>query len=41
MPASQAGAVLDENVYVGPWCLLGLVHLERDVLLGRDGACLE
>jgi acetyltransferase-like isoleucine patch superfamily enzyme len=30
---SQAGAVLDENVYVGPWCVLGLVHLERDVLL--------
>lgn len=30
---SQAGAVLDENVYVGPRCGLGLVHLERDVLL--------
>ena len=30
---SQSGAVLDENVYVGPWCVLGLVHLERDVLL--------
>ena len=30
---SQAGAILDENVYVGPWCVLGLVHLERDVLL--------
>lgn len=30
---SQAGAVLDENVYVGPRCQLGLVHLERDVLL--------
>jgi virginiamycin A acetyltransferase len=30
---SQAGAVIDENVYVGPHCHLGLVHLERDVLL--------
>jgi acetyltransferase-like isoleucine patch superfamily enzyme len=30
---SQPGAVLGENVYVGPRCLLGLVHLERDVLL--------
>lgn len=30
---SQAGARLDENVYVGPRCHLGLVHLERDVLL--------
>ncbi len=30
---SQAGAILDENVYVGPRCQLGLVHLERDVLL--------
>jgi virginiamycin A acetyltransferase len=30
---SQAGAVIDENVYVGPRCHLGLVHLERDVLL--------
>jgi acetyltransferase-like isoleucine patch superfamily enzyme len=31
---SQAGARLDESVYVGPRCHLGLVHLERDVLLG-------
>lgn len=31
---SKAGARLDENVYVGPRCHLGLVHLERDVLLG-------
>jgi acetyltransferase-like isoleucine patch superfamily enzyme len=31
---SQAGARLDANVYVGPRCHLGLVHLERDVLLG-------
>lgn len=30
---SQAGAILEENVYVGPRCMLGLVHLERDVLL--------
>jgi acetyltransferase-like isoleucine patch superfamily enzyme len=30
---SQPGALLDENVYVGPRCVLGLVHLERDVLL--------
>jgi virginiamycin A acetyltransferase len=30
---SQAGAQLDENVYVGPSCHLGLVHLENNVLL--------
>ena len=30
---SKAGARLDDNVYVGPHCHLGLVHLERDVLL--------
>ncbi|MGH9387887.1 MAG: acyltransferase [Vicinamibacterales bacterium] len=30
---SQAGAQIDANVYVGPRCHLGLVHLERDVLL--------
>lgn len=30
---SQPGAILDENVYVGPRCILGLVHLQRDVLL--------
>ena len=30
---SQTGARLDANVYVGPRCHLGLVHLERDVLL--------
>lgn len=30
---SQAGTSLDENVYVGPRCHLGLVHLQRDVLL--------
>ncbi|MBY0459606.1 MAG: acyltransferase [Gemmataceae bacterium] len=31
---SQPGAILEENVYVGPRCILGLVHLERDVLIG-------
>lgn len=30
---SQANARIDENVYVGPGCYLGSVHLERDVLL--------
>lgn len=30
---SQAGAILDENVYVGPHCHLGWVHLQRDVLI--------
>jgi virginiamycin A acetyltransferase len=30
---SQAGARLDDNVYVGSFCNLGLVHLERDVLI--------
>lgn len=30
---SRAGTRLDENVYIGPGCRLGLVHLERDVLL--------
>jgi virginiamycin A acetyltransferase len=30
---SQTGARLDANVYIGPRCHLGLVHLERDVLL--------
>ena len=31
---SQAGARIEDRVYVGPQCHLGLVHLERDVLLG-------
>jgi len=31
---SKAGARLDENVYVGPGCFLGLVHVEGDVLVG-------
>jgi virginiamycin A acetyltransferase len=30
---SQAGAHLDARVYVGPRCHLGLVHVERDVLI--------
>ena len=30
---SQSGARIDANVYVGPRCHLGLVHLERDVML--------
>ncbi|MCU0704087.1 MAG: acyltransferase [Fimbriiglobus sp.] len=30
---SQAGAVIEDRVYVGPRCHLGLVHLEVDVLL--------
>ncbi|MFM8272551.1 MAG: acyltransferase [Gemmata sp.] len=33
---SQPGAMLDENVYVGPRCILGLVHLERDALLASN-----
>jgi virginiamycin A acetyltransferase len=31
---SSARARLDENVYVGPRCHLGFVHLSRDVLVG-------
>ena len=30
---SKTGAIIDDHVYVGPGCHLGLVHLERDVLL--------
>src|SRR5947208_2319037 len=30
---SQQGARLDERVYVGPFCTLGRVHLEADVLV--------
>jgi virginiamycin A acetyltransferase len=30
---SKTGAILEANVYVGSGCHLGLVHLERDVLL--------
>jgi len=31
---SQCGARLDDHVYIGPRCHLGLVHIERDVLVG-------
>jgi virginiamycin A acetyltransferase len=30
---SRSGARLDQNVYVGPRCHLGLVHIERDALV--------
>lgn len=30
---SQAGCRVDDHVYIGPRCHLGLVHLEHDVLL--------
>jgi len=30
---SQVGARIDARSYVGPWCVLGLVHIERDVLV--------
>lgn len=30
---SQADAVIEENVYIGPRCHLGLVHIQRDVLI--------
>jgi acetyltransferase-like isoleucine patch superfamily enzyme len=30
---SQAGCRIEEHVYIGPGCHLGLVHLERGVLL--------
>jgi virginiamycin A acetyltransferase len=30
---SQSAARLEDNVYVGPYCSLGRVHLERDVLI--------
>lgn len=31
---SRAGTRLDENAYIGPGCHLGLVHVERDALIG-------
>jgi hypothetical protein len=31
---SQTGARIDAHVYVGAHCFLGLVHIERDVLIG-------
>jgi acetyltransferase-like isoleucine patch superfamily enzyme len=30
---SRAGTRLDESVYIGPSCHLGLVHIERDALI--------
>jgi virginiamycin A acetyltransferase len=30
---SKAGARIDENAYVGPYCTLGLVHVGHDALL--------
>jgi acetyltransferase-like isoleucine patch superfamily enzyme len=30
---SKAGTRLDENVYLGPRCQIGLAHIERDALL--------
>jgi acetyltransferase-like isoleucine patch superfamily enzyme len=33
---SQAGSRIDEHAYIGPRCHIGLVHLERDVLVA-DG----
>lgn len=30
---TKADVCLEENVYIGPKCQLGLVHIERDVLL--------
>jgi acetyltransferase-like isoleucine patch superfamily enzyme len=31
---SRTDACIDENVYIGPGCHIGLVHVERDVLIG-------
>jgi virginiamycin A acetyltransferase len=31
---SQTGTRIDQNVYIGPRCHIGLAHLEADVLLG-------
>jgi virginiamycin A acetyltransferase len=31
---SKAGARIDERAYIGAGCFLGLVHIERDVLIG-------
>jgi virginiamycin A acetyltransferase len=30
---SQAGSIIDEHVYVGPRCHLGLVHIEKNSLI--------
>ena len=31
---SSAGTRIDDNVYVGPMCHIGLAHLQHDVLIG-------
>lgn len=31
---SKSGARIDENAYIGAGCHVGLVHIERDVLIG-------
>lgn len=33
---SRSAARIDENVYLGPGCRVGLVQIERDVLVGAD-----
>lgn len=33
---SRAGARLDEHVYIGPGCHLGLVHVEKNVLMASS-----
>jgi virginiamycin A acetyltransferase len=33
---SQPGAILDAAVYIGPRCIIGLVHLERDVMVAAN-----
>jgi virginiamycin A acetyltransferase len=30
---SQAGTIIDENVYIGPRCQLGLCHIQKNVLI--------
>ena len=36
---SKAGATFGEGAYVGPHCVLGWVHIERDVLIA-SGVCI-
>jgi acetyltransferase-like isoleucine patch superfamily enzyme len=31
---SEAGTRIEDNVYIGPMCHIGLAHIERDVLIG-------
>jgi acetyltransferase-like isoleucine patch superfamily enzyme len=31
---SDAGTIIEEHVYIGPGCHIGLAHIERDVLIG-------